>query len=499
MSDPLLLGIDLGAGSLKATAITSAGTVVGVASRSVETLSPRAGFSEQDPEGWRCAMVGALADLWQSGVDPQRVVAVSVTAGAHTHVLEDEVGRVLRPAIMWNDQRSGDQVTRLLASDGAKILALSGNRVSATWTLPQLVWLRENEPDVHRRIRRVRPAKDWLRRQLDESDVTDITDAWGLMLADAPGKGWSQDLCNLAGITTDQLPAIVPSTSVTGRITEAVSQQTGLCAGTPVVCGTSDTNAETYSAGMTHPGIGALKLATAGTVSTLARDPAFSEDVIHYPHLVPDHYYVILGTNSCASSHRWLRDTLFAGIGFDGMDEQARQAPAGSSGLLFHPYLNGERSPYWDPLLRASFVGLGFNHSAAHICRALYEGIAFTLRDCLEVLRARNLGFDTARLVGGGTRSALWRQIIADVAGLTIEIPKEGDASFGAALIAGIGAGVFSGEDEAAGVIEVAETLESNQELASIYEDGFAHFRQAKEALTPVNHALVEAQSEAVS
>ena len=499
MSDPLLLGIDLGAGSLKAMVMTSAGKVVGVASRGVETLSPRLGFSEQDPEGWRRAMMGALADLWQSGADPQRVGAVSVTAGAHTHVLEDEAGRVLRPAIMWNDQRSGDQVARLLASDGPRILALSGNRVSATWTLPQLLWLRENEPDVHRRIRRVRPAKDWLRRQLDGSDVTDVTDAWGLMLADAPGGGWSQDLCELAGIAEDRLPDIVGSTSLTGQVTVSAAQETGLRAGTPVICGTSDTNAETYSAGMTRPGIGALKLATAGTVSTLARNPVFSEDVIHYPHLVPDHYYVILGTNSCASSHRWLRDALFADIGFDGMDLKAHDAPAGSAGLLFHPYLNGERSPYWDPHLRASFVGLGFDHGAAHMCRALYEGIAFTLRDCLEVLRARDLGFSTARLVGGGTRSALWRQIIADVTGLTIEIPREGDASFGAALIAGIGARVFSGTDEAAQIIEVAETLEPNQEVASIYEAGFARFREAKEALTPVNHALVEAQSEAVS
>lgn len=491
MSDPLLLGIDLGAGSLKATAITSAGQVVAVASQTVETLAPKPGFSEQDPDGWWHAMVAALGRLWESGVDPERIGALSVTAGAHTHVLEDDAGRTLRPAIMWNDQRSGAQVRRLRETDGERILALSGNRVSATWTLPQLVWLRENEPDCHRRIHRVRPAKDWLRRQLDGSDVTDNTDAWGLMLADACGTGWSDALCAIAGIDTRQLPGIVDSTSVTGTVGAKAAEETGLRAGTLVVCGTSDTNAETYSAGMTRPGIGALKLATAGTVSTLTRDPAFSEDVIHYPHLTPSHHYVILGTNSCASAHRWLRDALFADIGFDGMDAKAHRAPAGSGGLLFHPYLNGERSPYWDPDLRASFVGLGFDHDASHICRALYEGIAFTLRDCLEVLRTRGLGFDTARLVGGGTRSALWRQIIADVTGLTIEIPKEGDASFGAALIAGIGAGTFGCTDEAAKAIEVAQTLQPNPNVRPVYDAGFERFRQAKEALTPVNHALV--------
>lgn len=497
MSDILLLGIDLGAGSLKSTVIAGDGKVLATASVPVETLTPKPGFSEQDPEGWWSALVQSLRTIWQAGIDPGCVAAVSVTAGAHTHVLEDEAGRTLRPAIMWNDQRSGPQVARERAARGPRILELSGNRVSPTWTLPQLVWLREEEPEVHARIRRLRPAKDWLRRRLDGNDATDLTDAWGLMLADAQRDGWSAELCAMAGLEPGVLPQIVGSTATTGTVTAAAAAETGLRAGTPVVCGTSDTNAETYAAGMTRPGIGALKLATAGTVSTLTAAPVFSDDVIHYPHLVPGHHYAILGTNSCASAHRWLRDALFSQIGFDGMDEKAREAPAGSEGLLFHPYLNGERSPYWDPDLRASFVGLGFQHGAPHICRALYEGIAYTLRDCLTVLHARGVGFTTARLVGGGTRSALWRQIIADVTGLTIEVPAEGDASYGAALIAGIGAGVFADTADAARVIKVAETLTPAAGVAGVYDAGFARFRAAKEALTPVNHETVRAIREA--
>lgn len=493
MSEPLLLGIDLGAGSLKSTAITAAGEVVATASASVKTLSPQPGFSEQDPEGWWTALVGSLQKIRASGVDPARIGAVSVTAGAHTHVLEDAQGRTLRPAIMWNDARSGAQVAREREARGPEILARSGNRISATWTLPQLIWLREEEPQTHAAIRRILPAKDWLRRRLDGSDATDITDAWGLMLADAGSGTWSEELCAMAGIPATVLPPIVASTVVTGGVTAMAAAETGLRQGTPVVCGTSDTNAESYAAGMTRPGIGALKLATAGTVSTLTPAPVFSDDVIHYPHLVPGHHYAILGTNSCASAHRWLRDALFAAEGFDGMDQRARQAPAGCDGLLFHPYLNGERSPYWDPDLRASFIGLGFGHGAPHMCRALYEGVAFTLRDCLSVLRDRAMGFDTARLVGGGTRSALWRQIIADVTGLTIEVPAEGDASYGAALIAGIGAGVFADTGEAARAIRVAETLHPDPAVAAIYDDGFDRFREAKEALTPVNHRTVRA------
>ena len=496
MTEPLLLGIDLGAGSLKSTVIGAGGKVLATASVAVETLTPRPGFSEQRPEGWWAALVGSLHEIWQAGVDPARVVAVSVTAGAHTHVLEDAEGHILRPAIMWNDQRSGAQVERQRAAPGPQILQLSGNRISATWTLPQLIWLRENEPDIHARIRRILPAKDWLRSRLDGSYATDVTDAWGLMLADAKQGGWSAELAAMAGLADGMLPEIAGSTSQTGVLTEVAAAVTGLLPGTAVVCGTSDTNAETYAAGMTQPGIGALKLATAGTVSTLTPVPTFSDDVICYPHLVPDHYYAILGTNSCASAHRWLRDALFADIGFDGMNRKAQAAPAGCEGLLFHPYLNGERSPYWDPDLRASFVGLGFGHDARHMCRAVYEGIAFTLRDCLSVLDDRGMGFATARLVGGGTRSALWRQIIADVTGLTIEIPAEGDASYGAALIAGIGAGIFADHADAARVIRIAETLQPDPAVADIYASGFARFRAAKEALTPVNHQIVRAVRE---
>ncbi|KKL77449.1 hypothetical protein LCGC14_2034790, partial [marine sediment metagenome] len=488
--------IDLGAGSLKSTAIGADGRVLGAASRSIDTLMPRAGHSEQDPETWWSALVGSLHELWVAGVKPEDIVAVSLTAGAHTPVLEDANGATLRPAIMWNDQRSGVQVDRLRASDGARVLGLSGNRVSATWTLPQLMWVRDEEPDLHRQIHRIRPAKDWLRRRLDGSDATDATDAWGLMLADAQDGGWSRTLCEMAGVSVDVMPAIVGSTDVTGEITAEAAAETGLKAGTSVICGTSDTNAETFSAGMSRPGVGALKLATAGTVSTLTASPDFSEDVIHYPHLVAGHCYAILGTNSCASAHRWLRDALFADVGFEGMDRQAADAPAGCEGLLFHPYLNGERSPYWDPDLRGSFVGLGFAHGSGHICRAVYEGIAFTLRDCLEVLRARDMGFDTARLVGGGTKSRLWRQIIADVTGLTIEVPEQGDASFGAALIAGMGAGVFQDTEAASRLIRVSETLRPDPEKGALYDAAFARFRAVKEALTPVNHEIVKSVRE---
>ncbi len=267
-------------------------------------------------------------------------------------------------------------------------------------------------------------------------------------------------------------------------------------AGTPVICGTSDTAVETYGAGMMRPGLGVAKLATAATVSVLSPRAVPELDLINYYHVVPDHWYVITATNSCASAHKWLRDTFFRREGedgagaFDAMERLAAATPTGAEGLFFHPYLNGERSPHWDPLLRADFVGIGFNHGPGHFVRALYEGISYSLRDCLEVLRARGLGFGEARLTGGGARSPLWRQILADVLGVRVELPAVADASFGAALLAGVGIGVFADEAAAEAAIRVVATHEPDPERVAFYERGFALYRDIQGALAPLNHRI---------
>jgi xylulokinase len=273
-----------------------------------------------------------------------------------------------------------------------------------------------------------------------------------------------------------------------------------------VVCGASDTAVETYGAGMTGEGIGCLKLATAATVSVLARDPAPDYEVINYPHIVPDHWYVIVGTNSCASAHRWVRDSFFMRAGDDGaaafaeMDRLADGIAPGAGGLFFHPFLNGERSPYWDPLLRADFIGMGFDHGPAHFARAVYEGIAYSLRDCLEVFRARGLGFARARITGGGARSAVWRQIVADALGVTIELPAVADASFGAALVAGIGVGAYADPASAAArAIRIVARTEPDAARAARYERGFAIYRESQAALAAINHRIHAFRNEAAT
>jgi xylulokinase len=238
-----------------------------------------------------------------------------------------------------------------------------------------------------------------------------------------------------------------------------------------------------------------VKLATAGTVSVVSKNPNLHKTLINYPFVVADHWYTISGTNSCASAHRWLRDTFFPaenGVnGFDVMDQMASQVKPGSEGLLFHPYLQGERAPYWDPLLRADFIGITFRHNRAHFARALYEGIAFSLKDVLGQFKAQGIDIQSARIIGGGAKSAIWRQIVADILNIEIILTQTTDASFGAAMIAGIGIGAF--KDEVSAVdrcVKKIEVIKPNPENVKIYQDFFEIYKSAQSQLQAINHQL---------
>ena len=496
-SDPLLVGIDLGAGSLKISIIKANGSLVSEASAPVATSSPHPGWSEQNPDDWWLAACDALRrGLKASGRPASDIAAISFSAGAHTQVLEDADGHVIRPAILWNDQRSRDETQQLRDKADARILEIGANRANPTWTLPQMLWLRNHEPEAFARVKRLYVAKDWLRAQFTGTWDTDTIDALGTLMLDAQTGEWSKELCDMIGWPMATLPPIVKPSAVVGKVTAKAAQATGLAEGTPVVCGTSDTAAETFGAGMVREGIGVVKLATAATVNVLSPKARPDFSLINYYHVVPDHWYVIAATNSCASAHKWLRDTFFRREGedgsavFDAMDARAAAVRPGSEGLFFHPYLNGERSPYWDPLLRADFVGAGFNHGGGHFVRALYEGVAYSLRDCLEVMKSKDLGFTTARLTGGGARSALWRQIVADVLNITVELPAVADASYGAALLAGVGIGVFKDERAAADVVQIVSRAVPDPARAAIYDQGFPIYRDIQKALAPINHRI---------
>ena len=493
MSRPrYLLGVDLGAGSLKATVLATDGVIAGEASAPIATQTPCPGHAEQDPAGWYLALTKAVpAAIAAASIEPTDVAGIGISAGAHIAVLADEHDRPLRPAILWSDQRAAAEAAELDSRAGERIVASSMNRANPTWTLPQLLWLQRHEPEVVRRTHRLYLAKDWLRSRLTGDWHSDFSDAVGALMADVDSGGWSRELCELVDWPIETLPPLVEPRAVVGEVGARAAAECGLAAGTPVVCASNDTTVEFFGAGAVRPGQGAIKLATAGVLFLCSDGPRINPPVSCYPHILPGLCYTASGTNSCASAHRWLRDRLFPGDSFESMDALAAGIAPGADGLLFHPYLIGERAPYWDPRLRARFVGLTMGHDRGHMVRALYEGIALSIRDLRDSSPDRTARFDEIRLLGGGARSATWRQILADVMGVEMVRPACGDASFGAALVAGLGVGLFANPDEALSrCVRVLDRTAPDPARHARYDRLFAIYKDTQSALADIDHRL---------
>jgi xylulokinase len=490
----LLVGVDLGAGGVKVSIIDADGETIGEGSAHIVTHMPQFGWAEQDPLDWWTAACAAIRQaLSADGVAVDDVAAIGVSGGAHIGVLADANGSPLRRAILWSDSRSADEAAELREKADRRILELSLNRVNPTWLLPQLLWIERHDPDAANATRRLYLAKDWLRFKLTGDWHTDYSDAVGALLADSTTRGWSPELCEMVGWSPATLPPIVDPTTIVGEVTHAASGECGLPAGTPVVCGSNDTTVELFGAGAASPGDGAVKLATAGVIYQVTDGPLVRPPVSCYPHIVAGRYYTATGINSCASAHRWMRDQFFAADGFGGMDALAASVQPGSNGLLFHPYLQGERAPHWDPQLRADFVGITMQHERAHFARALYEGIAYAIRDAMTAAEELGMRYDSIRLIGGGARSATWRQIMADVLGTQILLPANGDASFGAAAVAGIGVGIFTDPADAiARCCRTVSTHEHSPEAHDRYTEFFDVYRDVQRHLVAINHRLHE-------
>lgn len=491
------LGIDLGAGSLKASLVDETGETLGEAARPISTASPKPGWSEQDPAEWWQALCGAVPDaLAKAGVAADQVAAVGLSGGAHIAVLEDAAGRVVRPAILWNDQRSAAEAEELHARAGDLIIEKGLNRANPTWTLCQLAWLQKHEPEAIARTARLYISKDWLRSRLTGDWTSDYSDALGALMSDGETRDWSPDLCALIDWDMARLPPLRQPSDIAGEIQPEAAAACGLAAGTPVVVGSNDTTVELYGAGAIEPGQGAIKLAPAGVVFLAAGRPEVHPPVSCYPHIMPGQWYMASGINACATAHRWVRDTFFSDLpeatAFEEMDRLASEVAPGSEGLIFHPYLMGERAPHWDPKLRGDFIGMTLGHGRAHFARACYEGIAFALNDVLlSAQRLSGASFGDMRLLGGGARSATWRQIIADVTGLTVKVPVNGDASFGAALVAAVGAGIFASPEEAvARCVRIKDENVPDPQHHDDYKRRFALYDAARQRLTEINHQL---------
>jgi len=443
------LGIDTSTTSSKALLIDSHGGVVAVASSPHTLQTPKPLWSEQDPlEWWDAVSASIRLVLEKAGIGGEGIAAVGLTGQMHGLVLLDGSGNVLRPAILWNDQRTQSQCDEIHRRIGReRFIQITGNVALTGFTAPKILWVQENEPEVYAKAKHVLLPKDFIRLKLTGEYAMDKADGAGTVLFDLNLRDWSADVLEALQIDRSWMPRTFEGTEFTGRITEEAASATGLKAGTPVAAGGGDQAAQAVGVGAVEPGIVGLTVGTSGVIfATTPSALVEPEGRLHaFCHAVPGLWHFMGVMLSAAGSLQWYRDTLAPNMSFEDLVKEAESASAGCEGLLFLPYLSGERTPYPDPLARGSFIGLTLRHSRAHMTRAVLEGVAFGLKDSFTLIQNAGLGGITqVRASGGGTKGALWRQILASVleAELVTVNTSEG-AAFGAALLAGVGSGAW--------------------------------------------------------
>ncbi len=489
----ILLGIDYGTGGCKVTALGADGSFVGEASTEYTTYHAHPGWSEQEPADWWPSLCESLRKLAAKGVNLQDVAACALDGSTHNAVLMDAAFKPLRRTIMWTDQRATAECAALRADWADKVFATCYQMPAPTWTLPQMMWLKAHEPEVLAKTEHVLFVKDYVRYLLTGNAATDRIEAQGTLFFDMQKGGWAPELVALAGLKPRALPSFIAPTDVAGYVTAAAAAETGLPEGLPVVCGSSDSAVEDYGAGAVEPGDLIIKLATAGNVNSMTAEAHPHPKTLTYSHIVPGMWYSVSATNAAALCQRWMRDTFFlqgaeAGKNlYEVMDAEAATSEIGARGVFFHPYLQGERCPYWDPNLRASFTGVSIGSTRGDFCRALLEGVAFSLRDCYGTLQEMKLPVKRIFLIGGGARSKLWSEIVANVFNCSVAVPTPGDASFGACLLAGTGIGLFADvKDAVAKCLHVDRTIDPDPSAAAKYDALYATYKRLHDALAPV-------------
>lgn len=499
-----LIGIDVGSSDCKVVIIDTDGHVMASARQSYPTHHPQLGWVEQHPHDWYDAACHAVRTcLASSNIATSAIAGISVDGPAHHVALLDKQGAVIRPTIHWSDLRSTSQSQRLQESHGDWIFDTTFTQVNPSWTLSQLLWLRDYEPDTWAQLRIILATKDYVTYRLTGNTQTDVYDAIGIQCYDIHLNQWSQAICDVIDFDARYLPPVQPATHICGHLLPQVADDMGLRAGIPVAVGSGDSVVEAAGIGAAQPGDCIIKLGTAANVNLVTEHAYPSRQSITYRHVVEPHWFTITATNSGASTMRWFRDTFArleserasasGGNVYELIDQLAENAPPGSDGLLFHPYLNGERTPYWDPDLRGDFVGIHVQHTTAHFARAVLEGVAFSIRDCLRVVQTLGQPINRYFLLGGGAKSHLWRQVLCDVLGVPVHKPAVEDAAFGAALLAGIAVGIFPDWETAIRTCTRTETvIEPTSGMRDLYDTLYQLYRDITRDLTTHNHRLAE-------
>jgi xylulokinase len=496
-----LLGIDVGTGGSRALLVDERGRVVASATVEHEPFaSPQTGWAEQDARDWWRASERAVREVLSAdGVRAEDVACVGLTGQMHGAVLLDESDEPLRPSIIWCDVRTHEQCRALTERVGAeRLIQLVSNPALEGFTLPKMLWVREREPEVWGRVRSVLLPKDYVRLRLTGEKATDVADASGTLLFDVSKRRWSDEMLELAGIDRGLLPRAYESQEVTGRVSAEGAKATGLREGTPVVAGAGDQAAGAVGMGIVRPGAVSATIGTSGVVFAATDRPALDpRGRVHtFCHAVPERWHVMGVTQGAGLSLRWFRDQFGAGKD-DGRDpyerlgEEAAAVAPGADGVLWAPYLMGERTPHLDPHARAALVGLNASHRRAHVVRAILEGVAFSLRDTFTIFEEMGVPVESIRLGGGGARSRVWRQIQADVYGREVELVEADEgAAYGAALLAGVGGGAWGSVDEAcAAAVRVRETTPPDAGGARVMDERYKIFRAIYPALRRIAEA----------
>ena len=494
----LVLGIDVSTTATKAVLIDENGAVVAIGVAEYGYDVPRPNWSEQDPQLWWNGTITAVhAALDAVRADGSRVAAIGLTGQMHGAVVLDDVDQVLRPAILWNDQRTARECQVIRDAIGPeRLIEITGNDALTGFTAPKLVWVRDNEPDVWARTRHVLLPKDYLRLRLTGEHAMDKADGSGTILFDLAARDWSDEILDALGIGRALMPPTYEGPAITGTLTAAAAAATGLAAGTPVVAGGGDQSANAVGVGAIAPGVVALSLGTSGVVFASTDAPLYEKRgrVHSFCHAVPGRWHMMSVMLSAAGSLRWFRDALAPGEDFAALVEPAAGVTAAGSGLYFLPYLTGERSPHPDPEARGAFVGLNVSHDRRHLTRAVLEGVSFGLRDGMELMIDAGMERPSQiRASGGGLASPLWRQILADVLDAEIAAPSTTEgAAYGAAVLAAVGCGWYATVDEATTTMVSAEPVAAPGEGRSRYAAEYLEYRALYPALAPWFHRQPE-------
>lgn len=496
MKKAALLGLDIGTTGVKGLLISPTGEVIKKCFVECPLYMPRPGWSEQLPDDWWSASVRVLRELTRSF---GRIEGIGLTGQMHGAVFLDKKKNVIRPAILWNDARTGTECQQIEGMVGReRLIKIAGNPALAGFQAPKILWLRNHEPENYKKVRFVLLPKDYVRLKLTDELATDASDAAGTLLLDLKKRDWSEEILTALEIPRKWLPKVYEGPDVTGYTTSEVEKLTGIPRGTPVVAGGGDNAASAVGVGVVKEGTGLLSLGTSGVIFVHCEEPRLDPaGAIHcFCHAVPGKYHLMGVTLSAGGSLRWFRDVLASEekevakrIGADPYElltQEAARAPPGAEGLFFLPYLSGERTPYMDPNARGAWIGLSSAHRKEHLVRALMEGVAFALKDSLVRIQALGGSPEELRAVGGGIRSSLWRQILASVLMVPLRrlVVEEG-AAYGAALLAGVGVGLFRDVYEAVAkaVKLLDEKVEPDFTLSQMYAEIYATYIRLYPAL----------------